>query len=305
MPRLFAISLLVMLIICAATAAVVLGQRRSFEDPGAIVFAMGRQSYKLYSIRPNASFGEDWNTLFDPNGAFADRYVTGVDCSADRSALIFWYIFMYRYDLTTDNLTQLVLGQGMSQESVWSPDGGEIAYIDDRETGLPREIFTVRSDGSAKMQRSENGYQETSLSWSPDGEHIAFTYKTVGDLSLQGVAVLDMTSGETRSLYEARTYISDAAWSPDGTRIAFSLGGDRVVDIYTIQPDGANLTRLTGGGRQNIIPRWSPDGTLISYSSRELGGQYSLYVMNADGSSPYMVFIKPDSQDAFNRCWLG
>jgi TolB protein len=76
------------------------------------------------------------------------------------------------------------------------------------------------------------------------------------------------------------------------------------VDIYTIQPDGTHRTRLTGGGRQNIIPRWSPDGTLISYSSREIGGQYALYVMNADGSSPYMVFIKPDSQDAYNRCWL-
>lgn len=304
MPRLFALSLFITLMLCGATAAIVLGQRPTFGDPGAIVFAMGRQSYKLYSIRPNFSFGEDWHTLFDPDNAFSQRYVSGVDCSSDRSALIFWYIFMYRYDLNTDHLTELVLGQGMSQESVWSPDGGEIAYIDDRETGKPREIFTVRSDGSAKTQRTDNRYQETSLSWSPDGSRIAFTYKTVGDLGLQGIAVLDVARGISTSLYEARAYLGDAAWSPDGTRIAFSLGDGAAVDIHTIQPDGAALIRLTSGGRQNIIPRWSPDGTLISYSSREIGGEYALYVMNADGSSPYMVFIKPDSQDAFNRCWF-
>jgi len=57
-------------------------------------------------------------------------------------------------------------------------------------------------------------------------------------------------------------------------RIAFVRGGD----IFTIQPNGTGLTRLSGDGKASG-PRWSPDGKKIAYLD---GG--NLWVMNANGS---------------------
>ena len=62
-------------------------------------------------------------------------------------------------------------------------------------------------------------------------------------------------------------------WSPDGTRIAFNadyddpdLGDDQEVwNIYTMDPDGGNVTRLTRSF--GLDPGYSPGGTLIVFGS--------------------------------------
>jgi Tol biopolymer transport system component len=64
--------------------------------------------------------------------------------------------------------------------------------------------------------------------------------------------------------------------------IAFVKEG-RQPGIYTIDPSGAMLTRVTNG--QDYRPRWSPDGTHIvfqRFSSSSIDSD--IYVMNADGS---------------------
>jgi len=47
-----------------------------------------------------------------------------------------------------------------------------------------------------------------------------------------------------------------SAWSPDGTQIAFLSGGEENLEIYVVNADGSNPTRLTTGGASH--PAWSP-----------------------------------------------
>jgi Tol biopolymer transport system component len=82
----------------------------------------------------------------------------------------------------------------------------------------------------------------------------------------------------------------DPAWSPDGRRIAFARSlpvapGVDSFDIYVVDADGSNVTRLTGGPGWKVHPSWSPDGTKIAFSSAPAGGTPDVYVMNADGTS--------------------
>jgi hypothetical protein len=65
-----------------------------------------------------------------------------------------------------------------------------------------------------------------------------------------------------------------AAYPGAAGRIAFVRGGD----IYTIEPNGSGLTRLTDDGHASA-PRWGPFGGSIAYLD---GGD--LWVMEADGS---------------------
>ena len=49
--------------------------------------------------------------------------------------------------------------------------------------------------------------------------------------------------------------------------------------------DGSNPTRLTDTFGENDSPAWSSDGTRIAFTSTR-DGNYEIYSMNADGTSP-------------------
>ncbi|MEO5704978.1 MAG: hypothetical protein ABIR64_08335 [Candidatus Limnocylindrales bacterium] len=93
-----------------------------------------------------------------------------------------------------------------------------------------------------------------------------------------------------------------AVWSPGGTRIAFNANFDdpdledglEIWDIYTMDPDGANVVRLTHSAGLYGDPGYSPDGTLIAFDST-VEGSKGIHVMSAvDGSGTRSVTGLPD-----------
>ncbi|HEY3238890.1 MAG TPA: DUF5050 domain-containing protein [Acidimicrobiia bacterium] len=78
---------------------------------------------------------------------------------------------------------------------------------------------------------------------------------------------------------------ADAVVSGANGRIVFASDRDGNNEIYVMNADGSNQTRLTNNPAEDILPSWSPDGTRIAWSSNRLGGSnYEIFVMNADGS---------------------
>ncbi len=49
-----------------------------------------------------------------------------------------------------------------------------------------------------------------------------------------------------------------SAWSPDGTKIAFNSDRDGNSEIYVMNADGSNPTRLTNNPDSDSNPSWSP-----------------------------------------------
>jgi YVTN family beta-propeller protein len=91
--------------------------------------------------------------------------------------------------------------------------------------------------------------------------------------------------------------------SPDnlaGTKIAFVSNRDGPWNIYVMNPDGTNLTRLTTAVANNSDPDWSPDGSKIAFWS-DRDGNYEIYVMNADGSDQKRLTERPGFD--FNPAW--
>ena len=77
----------------------------------------------------------------------------------------------------------------------------------------------------------------------------------------------------------------EPAWSPVGGRIAFRSNIDGDYEIYVINEDGSNQTRLTNNGRDDLGPAWSQDGSKIAFASNR-DSNFEIYVMNANGNSP-------------------
>ncbi|HDR3891062.1 TPA: PD40 domain-containing protein, partial [Bacillus cereus] len=67
------------------------------------------------------------------------------------------------------------------------------------------------------------------------------------------------------------------------SKIAFVSNRDANPEIYVMNPDGSNQTRLTNNPAGDFEPSWSPDGQKITFTSNR-DGNPEIYVMNADGS---------------------
>ena len=73
---------------------------------------------------------------------------------------------------------------------------------------------------------------------SPDGQTIAFSYQ--GD-----IYTVAASGGEARQLTTNPAYDAYPIWSPDGQNIAFASTREGSFDVYLMNRNGGNPTRLT------------------------------------------------------------
>ena len=72
--------------------------------------------------------------------------------------------------------------------------------------------------------------------------------------------------------------------SPLQGKIVFYSFRDGQTEIYTMDSEGGNQTRLTFNGTSDAAPAWSPNGQQIVFDSNR-DGNWEVYVMDADGSN--------------------
>ncbi|HEU4828624.1 MAG TPA: Ig-like domain-containing protein [Gemmatimonadales bacterium] len=90
----------------------------------------------------------------------------------------------------------------------------------------------------------------------------------------QALAIQHFTPGESELvpiLADSAANI-EAAYSPDRSRIAFSSDRGGTFDLYVMDADGANVTRLTSEPGSEGAPAWSPDGMRIFFTADRPGG---------------------------------
>lgn len=183
----------------------------------------------------------------------------------------------------------------------WSPDGQWIAFglgewFQMRRTGTAK-IMRVRRDGTGAEDLTDGTVHSGFPSYSADGKEIVFrTWTDTGST----LTILNLETRKTRVL--STDYDNLPGWSPDGSRIVFTRRVDTVnFDIYTIRPDGSDLTRLTTNRANDGHAVWTADGRIMwnsgMYGFRDEAALYDntfqqygqIFIMNADGTGKKML----------------
>ena len=179
-------------------------------------------------------------------------------------------------------LRLLAAESGFVAFPVWSPGGGQIAYV----VGVPGgvdpvllRVYDFETDTPVTVSTlAVAGQFGAPAAWSPDGRQIAFSEVAGGAPRLR---VYDVGRGEL--IDYPRVSGRSPTWSPDGEELAFVRDGG----------DGGLLVMDAGGGEPEVLvnrpgrvegPRWSPGGELIVVVAGEEGAEALLLVERASGA---------------------
>ncbi|HEX2906139.1 MAG TPA: hypothetical protein VHO69_04720 [Phototrophicaceae bacterium] len=101
-------------------------------------------------------------------------------------------------------------------------------------------------------------------------------------------------------VFLAQRYVAAQAACTTNGRIVFSSNRDGQFEIYTVNPDGTDLQRLTQNDSADLSPSWSPDGKQIAFFSDVASTFYSdIFVMNTDGGNLINLTNTPQQDELF------
>ncbi|RYF83983.1 MAG: Tol-Pal system protein TolB [Comamonadaceae bacterium] len=177
---------------------------------------------------------------------------------------------------------------------VWSPNGGQLAYVS-FEARKPIVYVHTVANGQRRLLANFRG-SNSAPAWAPDGNSLAVTLSRDGGSQLYSIPA---GGGEPRRLTQSASIDTEPAFAADGSGIYFVSDRGGAPQIYRMSASGGSPTRVTFTGSYNISPAISPDGRWLAYISR-VGGAFKLHVMElASGTVTALTDTSADENPSF------
>ena len=174
---------------------------------------------------------------------------------------------LWLLEIDTSGLTQLTDDDHYDFYPTWSPDGTEIAFVSGRRgDGHEVHIMDVASRSTRQLTTDLGGRTDTAH-WAPAGNTIAAHARSVQDVNVRELHLVDPITGAVTEAGDATWY----GWDPGGERLAVAegdqlslvdLSGNRTVLAAlsnahepVFSPDGSEITVLTGPSGQRTLVR--------------------------------------------------
>ncbi|HMB93177.1 MAG TPA: DPP IV N-terminal domain-containing protein [Rhodothermales bacterium] len=186
----------------------------------------------------------------------------------------------------------------------WAPDGQHLLFFSNRTTTQNLEGHWQLYSIDLETLQTQLLPQPTGDAFrpvlSPDGSRVAFDAWTEKADTHQ-LFVMHSDGTNLHALTHTESYESAPQWSPDGTQLVFlserdferaDEPRDTPAEIYRMNSDGSEQTRLTSLQARSHYPYWSPDGTHIAFET-DVTGDLEIFVTKADGSDLQNVTRHP------------
>jgi TolB protein len=193
---------------------------------------------------------------------------------------------LYVKELFSNKVRRISHREGLNVGGAWLPDGKGIALA--LSEGDNVDLFTIDLDGKVTRRLTNSWGIDMTATFTAEGNRFAFVSNRSG---APQIYVKEMGQDREERITFQGNYNTSPSWSRLN-RIAFCGLSEGRFNIFTVDPDGRNLRKLTDGQGNNEDPCWSPDGRYIVFSSNREGG-YHLYIMTANGQNQRRVtFMK-------------
>jgi TolB protein len=188
--------------------------------------------------------------------------------------------------LSQQETTVFDLSPGIFFAPAWSPKGDNwLAVL--AEANIDQLHLIDGQQGQPLARLAQATDNQITFSWSPAGDQIAYTIrKSVSDPLFNPIQLLDLETGQTRSVTLPSFRILAFFWSPDGKKLAYLqqpvAGGDwlqwRVYNLeteqdrgYTVFVPSFQMLYVLGSFNQYALSHslWSPDSRYLVFADRD------------------------------------
>ena len=254
---------------------------------GKIVFYSDRDgNYEIYTMNADGSnqtrltFNQagDFAPAWSPNGrqiVFAsfrhDEHLADIDLDEHNAEI-------YVMDADGSNQRQLTHHHGWDGDPDWSPDGSQIAFNSDRNSGrADLSIFVMDADGGNVRQVTDTLVAQRPK-WSPDGEWILFMEDDVFAIRPDGTDLWRVSEPKP----DTGSYLG--GWSSDGKQILYE---ETNFDLDASTPI---IATLHPAAPQRVLKRLP-----VRIPLKDL----SVVSFSADGQSIFFGGIKNDDRNIY------
>jgi Tol biopolymer transport system component len=276
-------------------------------------------AFLLIPFAPAAAFAANDDDLLTGIPTVDERTLNNTACGIAAAAMVLDYYIPHRIS-DTQPLALTTVAKYVKQSSAGTTfeqlrSGLEKAGKDFSLTAGPPLTASwktvAKADWFASIQ-TELDHKHPVIAYIPDGADLGWSWHYPHFIVISGytndlsIIYHDPWLGGVHTLTNAQFAAAfGPEWEPDGadrtkradptapawylqitpelSKIAFVSNRDGTSQIYVINADGTNETRLTNTHAYESNPAWSPDGSKIAFVSTRSGAGH-VYIMNADGS---------------------
>ena len=211
-------------------------------------------------------------------------------------ALAGWGVLAHNTQDDTARSMPLATSPGDEWEATFSPDGTQVAYTWDGDSGREPLNLYVKAVAGGRPRRLTNGlWIDQFPQWSPDGRWIAFGRRKESAVDIllispDGAQQRTVTRLESPA-YRGITWVRWVSWLPDSKSVAI-IERPSLDDPYTVfrvslgTGERKQLTFPPRGIEGDHVCAFSPDGRYLAFVRCQDGADADLYVTSLDGGEP-------------------
>ena len=163
----------------------------------------------------------------------------------------------------------------------WSPDGTKLLFNSSRDDEESFEVYVINIDGTGLKRLTNSKEVETCARFSPDETKIVCLKGNTGGnneinvMNSDGTNATDVTHSEASEGWPV--------WSPDGSKIIYSSTWYGEFSLFSINPDGSDMERISVPEAPYYDARASvsPNGKEIVFN-RQAEGTIGIYILELE-----------------------
>ena len=208
---------------------------------------------------------------------------------------------IYAFNLSDKQFHRLTNSNDYEGESIYSPDGKEIAYVREDEKAVPH-IWVMDSDGNNQRQLTDSPYEDVEPAFTSKSDTIVFTRQgRMPETGVPGIQYflfsVSLSEGKTTRLSPQGIQEDSPSYDYKGERRLYSSDGPPP-GLWVADKRGKST--FVGEGR--LFPNLSPNGMKIVFVLNNTDKPRQLCIMNWDGSSMQPVY---ETRDYISGCSFG